>query len=255
VSFFGGRASLAGDLRRCARLCGVALPEHGARAARERKRSRTAAVGRPVFSRCVALAMVAVGALSMLFYLVFAAYRPISAADYDGAANAMSALRRGVCGAERFLRDSGKFRFHEPRPGREEMAGPALSLTPDTETQRKRSSRITTKDPKSSSAKWAQCQTLASRRGAENAVCAVVGDYHALAWTLSRMSVSNAEGSETERLPQWLDGTELATAAISIMANDFQPIGRGGLCHRRSEPFLVARLAGTRVYVLSDRIS
>src|SRR6185503_13600857 len=61
----------------------------------------------PVFSPVVAFALVAVGALSLLFYLVFSAYAPDYSGEGDTRTNAVSRSAVGFAGLASFLRLQG----------------------------------------------------------------------------------------------------------------------------------------------------
>jgi len=61
----------------------------------------------PVFSPVVAIAMAAIGALSLLFYVVFAAYAPDVSGDSDPRANVISRSAVGFAGLAAFLREQG----------------------------------------------------------------------------------------------------------------------------------------------------
>jgi hypothetical protein len=61
----------------------------------------------PVFSPMVALAMVGVGALSLLFYLLFSAYAPDYSGEGDTRTNAVSRSAVGFAGLAEFLRLQG----------------------------------------------------------------------------------------------------------------------------------------------------
>ncbi len=63
----------------------------------------TTAAGR-IFSPVVAAAMVAVGALALLFFVVFSAYAPDYSGEGDGRANALSRSAVGFAGLVSFLR-------------------------------------------------------------------------------------------------------------------------------------------------------
>src|SRR5258706_5654631 len=60
-----------------------------------------------VFSPRVALALVAIGALSLLCFVVFAAYAPEAGGEYDGRPNALSRSAVGFAGLVAFLRADG----------------------------------------------------------------------------------------------------------------------------------------------------
>ena len=66
--------------------------------------AETSGAGRPVFSPVVAAAMVAVGALAALFFVVFSAYAPDYSGEGDGRANALSRSAIGFAGLVSFLR-------------------------------------------------------------------------------------------------------------------------------------------------------
>ena len=61
----------------------------------------------PVFSPIVAIAMAAIGALSLLFYVVFSAYSPDVSGEFDPRANAISRSAVGFAGLAAFLREQG----------------------------------------------------------------------------------------------------------------------------------------------------
>ena len=69
--------------------------------------TKESAVANPVFSPVVALALVAVGALSLLFYLVFSAYAPDYSGEGDTRTNAVSRSAVGFAGLARFLELQG----------------------------------------------------------------------------------------------------------------------------------------------------
>ena len=107
------------------------------------------AAGRPVFSPLVALAVVAVGALSLLFYLVFAAYAPDLSGDYDGRANALSRSAVGFAALSTFLRDQDIPVLMSRGLSEDEMAKASLIiLTPGIENSGKEALEVTTKEPK-----------------------------------------------------------------------------------------------------------
>src|SRR5258706_7960440 len=60
-----------------------------------------------VFSPRVALALVAIGALSLLCFVVFAAYAPEAGGEYDGRPHALSRSALGFAGLVAFLRADG----------------------------------------------------------------------------------------------------------------------------------------------------
>src|SRR5438045_951455 len=61
------------------------------------------AMDRPVFAPAVAAAMVIAGALSLLFFVVFAAYAPDLSGENDGRANALSRSAVGFAALVQFL--------------------------------------------------------------------------------------------------------------------------------------------------------
>src|SRR6266700_225064 len=61
------------------------------------------AVDRPVFAPAVAAAMVIAGSLSLLFFVVFAAYAPDLSGENDGRANALSRSAVGFAALVQFL--------------------------------------------------------------------------------------------------------------------------------------------------------
>ena len=63
--------------------------------------------GRPIFSPIVSAAMVGIGALALLFFIVFSAYAPDYSGEGDSRANALSKSAVGFAGLVAFLRAQG----------------------------------------------------------------------------------------------------------------------------------------------------
>ena len=69
--------------------------------------AKESSVARPVFSPVIAFAMVGIGALSLLFYLLFSAYAPDYSGEGDTRTNAVSQSAVGFAGLAEFLRLQG----------------------------------------------------------------------------------------------------------------------------------------------------
>jgi hypothetical protein len=63
------------------------------------------ALDQPVFAPAIAVALVVIGALSLLFYVVFAAYAPDLSGENDGRPNALSRSAVGFAALDEFLRE------------------------------------------------------------------------------------------------------------------------------------------------------
>ncbi len=176
------------------------------------------AVGRPVFSPLVALAMVGVGALSLLFYLVFAAYAPDLSGDYDGRANALSRSAVGFAALSAFLRDQDIPVLMSRGLGEQEMAKASLIiLTPGVENSGKETLAVTTKEPKLVILpKWRAAPDPLHPGWVQNAgLLPPTAITTRLLESLSKSSrLAAAQGSAPARLHNSFDGSELTTGAI-----------------------------------------
>jgi len=213
------------------------------------------AVGRPVFSPLVALAMVSVGALSLLFYLVFAAYAPDLSGDYDSRGNALSRSAVGFAALSTFLRDQDIPVLMSRGLGEEEMAKASLIiLTPGVENSGKETLEVTSREPKLIILpKWLALSDPLHPGWVQNGgLLPPAAIAMRLLDSLSKSSrLAAAQGSAPERLHNGFDGSELATGAIqswqTISGSDWT-----GYITDAQNRSVVARLTGTRVYVLSD---
>ena len=213
------------------------------------------AVGRPVFSPLVALAMVGVGALSLLFYLVFAAYAPDLSGDYDGRASALSRSAVGFAALSAFLRDQDIPVLMSRGLGEQEMAKASLIiLTPGVENSGKETLAVTTKEPKLVILpKWRAAPDPLHPGWVQNAgLLPPTAITTRLLESLSKSSrLAAAQGSASARLHNSFDGSELTTGAIqswqTISGSDWT-----GYVTDAENRSVVARLTGTRLYVLSD---
>jgi hypothetical protein len=213
------------------------------------------AAGRPVFSPLVALAVVAVGALSLLFYLVFAAYAPDLSGDYDGRANALSRSAVGFAALSTFLRDQDIPVLMSRGLSEDEMAKASLIiLTPGIENSGKEALEVTTEDPKLIILpKWVALSDPLHPGWVQNGGLIPPS---ALAMRLlesfSKSSqLASAQGSAAVRLHNGFDGTELTTGAIQSWRTISGPDWTGNVTDAENRS-VVARLTGTRLYVLSD---
>jgi len=104
---------------------------------------------KPVFSPIVAISMVAVGALSLLFYIVFAAYAPDLNGDSDGRTNVMSRSAIGFAGLAAFLKEQGIPVLISRGLGEAELSEASLIIeTPGLENDTAEVNAVTHQGPK-----------------------------------------------------------------------------------------------------------
>ena len=104
---------------------------------------------KPVFSPIVAIAMVAVGALSLLFYIVFAAYAPDLSGESDGRTNVMSRSAIGFAGLAAFLKEQGIPVLISRGLGEAELSEASLIIeTPGLENDKAEVNAVTRQGPK-----------------------------------------------------------------------------------------------------------
>jgi hypothetical protein len=217
--------------------------------------AKESSVGRPVFSPVVALAMVAVGALSLLFYLVFSAYAPDYAGEGDTRTNAVSRSAVGFAGLAAFLRlqgvpvlisrglDEGEF----------EKASLVI-LTPGPDNRAAEVLAVTEFEPKLIILpKWLAAPDPL-RLGWVRNVGLLPADRIAerlLAFNSTSPTISQAIGVIPVGLRMGFDGTEATPGSIESLQTMSGRDWIGYVTDQQGRS-VVARLEGTETYVLSD---
>ena len=217
--------------------------------------AKESAAGR-VFSPIVALAMVGVGALSLLFYLLFSAYAPDYSGEGDTRSNAVSRSAVGFAGLAEFLRLQGIPVLLSRGLDEDEFAKASLIiLTPGLNNRTDEIFDVTDLEPKliilpkwlaapdPLRAGWVRNvgllpkETIAERLLEED--------------DEKTNSVSQAVGTVRLRLRNGFDGSNVTPAPIAspqtIAGNDLT----GYLTDEQNRNLLV-RLEGSEVYILSE---
>jgi hypothetical protein len=209
----------------------------------------------PVFSPLVGLALTAVGALSLLFYLLFSAYAPDYAGEGDTRANAVSRSAVGYAGLVSFLRLQGVPVLLSRGLAAEEYERASLIiLTPSLENTGEDILAVTDLEPKLIILpKWLAAPDPARRGWVRN-----VGllRAEAIASRLLRSAsqtsaVSQAAGVVPVTLYSGFGGTPTTPGPIESL----QTISGDewiGYVTDQANRLIVARLEGTETYVLSD---
>jgi hypothetical protein len=217
--------------------------------------AKDSSVGRPVFSPVVALAMVAVGALSLLFYLVFSAYAPDYAGEGDTRTNAVSRSAVGFAGLVSFLRLQGVPVLISRGLDDEEYAKASLIvLTPGLDNTTAEVLAHRDKEPQLVILpKWLAAPDPL-RPGWVRNVGLLETDRIAerLFESNSRITtISQAVGAVPVRLRMDFDGTEATPAPVEALQTISGTDWIGYVTDEENRN-IVARLEGTEVYVLSD---
>ena len=211
-------------------------------------------VGKPVFSPLVALAMVAIGALSLLFYLAFSAYAPDYSGEGDTRANAVSRSAVGFAGLAEFLRLQGIPVLLSRGLDEEEYEKASLIiLTPGPENTSAEILAVTDLEPQLVILpKWLAASDPLQPGWVRN-VGLIPKDLltRRLFDSTSSSSVSQAVGVTPVRLHIGFDGTDATPAPIESL----QSISGGdwtGYVTDQEGRSILSRWEGTETYVLSD---
>ena len=212
-------------------------------------------VSRPVFSPIVALALVAVGAVSLLFYLVFSAYAPDYTGEGDTRTNALSRSAVGFAGLVSFLRLQGTPVLLSQGLNDEEYSRASLVvLTPGANNSGGEIFAVTDHQPTLIILpKWLAAPDP-FRAGWVRNVGLIPSDAISRRMLQSESKTSaimQAVGTAPVTLQMGLDGTEATPAPIDAL----QTISGTewiGYVYDQENRNIVARLEGTETYVLSD---
>ena len=216
--------------------------------------AKGASVASPVFSPVVALALVAVGALSLLFYVVFSAYAPDYAGEGDTRTNAVSRSAVGFAGLARFLELQGIPVLLSRGLAEEEFERTSLViLTPGPDVTAEDIFAVTYLEPALIILpKW-----LAAPDPLQPGWVRKAGLIQAermgerLLGSDNSATISQAGGTVPARLRMGFDGTDMTPAPIESLQS---MAGRDwiGYVTDLQGRTLVARLEGSETYVLAE---
>jgi hypothetical protein len=208
-----------------------------------------------VFSPVVGFAMVGVGALSLLFYLLFSAYAPDYSGEGDTRTNAVSRSAVGFAGLVRFLRLQGVPVLISRGLDEEEFAKASLViLTPGMDNTAAEIREVTDLEPKLIVLpKW-----LASpdplRAGWVRNVGLVSEDRiseRLLGSDDGPVTIGQAVGANPVTLSMGFDGTTMRPAPLESLQTISGVAWTGYVTDQQGRTVL-ARMEGTETYVLSD---
>ena len=218
--------------------------------------AKESSAARPVFSPVVGLAMVTVGALSLLFYLVFSAYAPDYSGEGDTRTNALSRSAVGFAGLVSFLRLQGVPVLLSRGLDAEEYEKASLViLTPGLDNTASEILAVTDLEPKLVILpKWLAAPDPL-RLGWVRNVGLVPKD--TIAERLldgddsNTTTISQAVGVVPVQLRNGFDGTDITPAPIESLQTISGDDLTGYVTDQQNRNIL-ARVEGTEVYILSD---
>jgi hypothetical protein len=207
-----------------------------------------------VFSPAVALSMVAVGALSLLFYVVFSAYAPDYSGEGDTRANAVSRSAVGFAGLAELLRLQGIPVLISRGLEEAEFEKTSLViLTPGPDDTVDEILAVTYLEPALIILpKW-RAAPDPLRRGWVRNVGLIQADElgERLLGTDTPASISQAVGVAPIRLHMGFDGTEMTPAPIESLQTMSASMWTGYVTDQQGRT-LLARLEGSETYVLAE---
>ena len=216
--------------------------------------AESTAAARPLFSPVVALAMVAVGAFALLFYVVFSAYAPDYSGEGDGRTNAFSRSAVGFAGLVSFLRAQGVPVLISQGLNEEEYEKASLIvLTPSLNNRGAEILAVTDIEPQLIILpKWIAAPDPLRAGWVRNAGLfdedAIV---ERILEPISQSRLSQAIGTQPVVLRNGLNGSEAMSGSIesiqTISGNQWVGYVSDGMNRA-----VVARQEGTEIYVLSD---
>jgi hypothetical protein len=208
-----------------------------------------------VFAPAVAAALVVVGALSVLFYVVFAAYAPDVSGENDGRANALSRSAVGFAGLAEFLRelDVPVLISRGLSPGEFAKAS-LIILAPSTGDTKTEILAVTDKEPKLIVLpKW-----IVARDELRAGWVRKVRQYDESdieKSLLSSLAPESGLGHRTDTAPvhlrNGLNATDSTTGPIDSLQTIEGP-NLVGYITMEEGPAVVSRVADSQIYVLSD---
>ena len=213
------------------------------------------AVSTPVFSPVVAIAMAAIGALSLLFYIVFAAYAPDVSGENDVRANVISRSAVGFAGLAEFLREQGVPVLISRGLSEEELDKASLIIvTPGPENSAAEIAAIGDEAPKLVILpKWRIGLDPLHVGWVRNAglmpdtvIVSQLLDSKDKAVTLQRKA-----GSEAARLHNGFDNADFTTGAVTALQTLMGPQWTGYVADAAGRA-VVARMTDSNVFVLAE---
>jgi hypothetical protein len=207
-----------------------------------------------VFSPAVALAMVAVGALSLLFYLLFSAYAPDYSGEGDTRTNAVSRSAVGFAGLAEFLRLQGIPVLLSRGLDEEEFEKTSLViLTPGPDDTVEEISAVTYLEPALIILpKWLAAPDPLRLGWVRNVGLIPAGGLgERLLGTDTPASISQAIGAAPVQLRMGFDRTEARPAPIESLQTMSSSAWTAYVTDQQGRTVL-ARLEGSETYVLSD---
>ena len=210
--------------------------------------------GGRVFSPVVAFAMVGVGALSLLFYLLFSAYAPDYSGEGDTRANAVSRSAVGFAGLAEFLRLQGIPVLLSRGLDKEEFEKTSLViLTPGPEDTVEEILAVTYLEPALIILpKWLAAPDPLQPGWVRNfGLIPADGLGERLLGTDMPASISQAVGVAPVQLRIGFDGTEASPAPIESLQTMSGSMWTGSVTDQQGRTVL-ARLEGSETYVLAE---
>ena len=210
--------------------------------------------GGRVFSPVVAFAMVGVGALSLLFYLLFSAYAPDYSGEGDTRANAVSRSAVGFAGLAEFLRLQGIPVLLSRGLDEEEFEKTSLViLTPGPEDTVDEILAVTYLEPALIILpKWLAAPDPLQPGWVRNfGLIPADGLGERLLGTDMPASISQAVGVAPVQLRIGFDGTEASPAPIESLQTMSGSMWTGSVTDQQGRTVL-ARLEGSETYVLAE---
>ena len=207
-----------------------------------------------VFSPIVALAMVGVGALSLLFYLLFSAYAPDYSGEGDTRTNAVSRSAVGFAGLAEFLRLQGISVLLSRGLDEEEFEKTSLViLTPGPDQTVDEIFAVTYLEPALIILpKWLAIPDPLRPGWVRNVgLIPTDGLGERLLGTDAPASISQAIGVAPVRLRMGFDGTEASPAPIESLQTMSSSAWTGYVTDQQGRTVL-ARLEGSETYVLAE---
>jgi hypothetical protein len=216
--------------------------------------AQDSASARAVFSPVVAFAMVAVGALSLLFYLVFSAYAPDYSGEGDTRTNAVSRSAVGFAGLVELLRLQGIPVLISRGLDDEEYARASLVvLTPGMDNTASEILDVTDLEPKLLILpKWLAAPDPLQPGWVRNAGLIPKDNIgERLLGTDTPASISQAIGIAPVRLHMGFDGKEATPAPIEALQTMSGSKWTAYVTDQQGRT-LLARLEGSETYALSE---
>jgi hypothetical protein len=212
-----------------------------------------------VFSPRVALALVAIGALSLLCFVVFSAYAPDTSAEFDGRPNALSRSAIGFAGLVAFLRaenstGNSPITISRGSAEREFAAASLIVLTPSLANNIAQLNGVTKAEPRLIILpKWAAQPDLLHpgwvRKVGPLPSAPVVS--RLLEPLAKGLSLNRATGTASPTFHSGFDNKQLKSGSVESLQTIAGP-NLVGYVTDEQDRIVVGRLMGTQIYVLAD---